>query len=157
MNDAVFVALIGVVVATVPSLATILTASISWRQKRSDRREDYERQDKVAAQAAEAARLLVASNEHIAFQNIDTQHRLQEIHTLVNSNLTKAMQDRLVATMGQVALTKEIIRINRSGGIEPDKDELVSLQNLEEVVRGLKESMQERTEATQKAEAQRGG
>jgi hypothetical protein len=148
MSDAVEIALVGLAVASVPSLSTIAMTYFTWRLKRKDRIEDYARQDAVAKQAREAASLLVASNERIAAQNSETQGRLKEIHTLVNSNLTNEMRERLVAVAAQVALTKEVQRLNAANGLQVDPESAATLINLENVVASLSKSLDERTTAT---------
>ncbi len=138
------IALIGLGVASLSSLSPLVALIITWRQKHKDRIEDYARQDQVAAQAAEAARLLIAANDRVAAQNKETQNSLKEIHTLVNSNLTSEMRNRFLAVSGQVALTKEIIRLNRINKIDPSEETLISLRGLEDVVKGLSLALQDR-------------
>lgn len=110
------------------------------------------RQDAVAAQAAKAAKLLLDAQAETTQQNVETQGKLNQIHTLVNSNLTKEMEDRLVALKGQVYLTKEIIRLNRSNHIEPNSETQASLHNLEATVSNLETALKERGTATDRAD-----
>lgn len=108
-----------VVVALFGLLATaspFIYGAVTNRQRRLEKREDWDRQDLVAAraeaaqtalvrQAEEASRLLRENNVIVAESAVDTAHHLQElgdgqkvIHGLVNSNLTAAMQATLLAT-----------------------------------------------------------
>src|SRR5689334_17347415 len=89
---------------------------LSWfssRQRRREKKEDYARQDIVAAKAAEVARLLLEQQQKAAVKAEETTGKLDTIHTLVNSSLTKAMQAELDATIAQVALMKEILDLNK--------------------------------------------
>lgn len=63
-----------------------------------------ERQDAIARQAAEAARLLVVNNELVAETSASQGAQLDVIHTLVNSTLTGAKQATLEALQGQLLL-----------------------------------------------------
>ncbi len=109
----------------------MILAWFTGRQLRASKKEDYARSDAVAAQAAEAARLLaeqqnmaatkaaeaatllLASNERVAETADITLGKLDVIHTLVNSSLTAAMQSELDATISQVVLMKEIVGLKR--------------------------------------------
>jgi hypothetical protein len=155
MNDAVEIALVGFAVATVPSLSAVAMTYVTWRLKRADRIEDYKRQDAIAKQVREAASLLITSNEHVSAQNSETQGRLKEIHTLVNSNLTNEMRERLIAVSAQVALTKEVQRLNAANGLVVDPDSVAALLNLENIVASLSRALDERTVAAITADAEK--
>lgn len=121
MGETVQVALIAVLS---PSLLAVLTA---WIQRKA-KREDWRRQDevaarvvgaavrtaKVAAKAETAAALLVESNAKVAraaeVASAETARRLADIaaqvvdvHTLVNSNLTASKQAELTARRALLA------------------------------------------------------
>jgi uncharacterized membrane protein YhiD involved in acid resistance len=156
------IALITLGAASVAAVAPIASLLVTWMIRSREKKVDWERQDKVAAKAedaatavrqrqeavaaqvAEAARLLLEAQAETSRQNAETQGKLNQIHTLVNSNLTREMQDRLIALMGQVYLTKEIIRVNQMNNIEPNDETKASLRNLEAVVAGLQASLAER-------------
>lgn len=123
-------AVIVVVAASIvgPTLLSVLTA---W-QRRTERQEDYARQDAVAKAAEDresrqevaahavaeqaretvkkAAELLLAANERVATQSAAASEvingKLGQIHELVNSTLTGAMQAELVARQAQVELVR---------------------------------------------------
>jgi hypothetical protein len=116
------VALALVVSVVAPSVLAIITG---W-QRRADKQEDYRRQDQVAAlakqanddaakkaqdvadQAASAAKLLVDDNKKVATAAIaastKVQGKLEVIHTLVNSNLTDAIQSNLDSVARELSL-----------------------------------------------------
>jgi hypothetical protein len=118
-------------------------AYITGRQRRSEKLDDYARQDKVAAeaaaaaqnlqisqaalaqqaadastlaatQAAEAARLLVVSNAAQATAAKETSEKLTVIHGLVNSSLTEAISSELASTRRELVLLKRARRTAES-------------------------------------------
>lgn len=148
--EAVWVALI---VATAGVASTLLLSHLQSRQRRREKAEDYARQDAVAerltrrqdavaakvaeaaTQAAEAAELLLAANERVAAQTAEadraTQARLQQIHVLVNSNLTEAQERELEATRGTLVSMREVVALSRKLGLEPAPDSLRQIESTE--------------------------
>lgn len=166
--------------ATVSSGAVIVVALISaivgpsvlafftGRQRANEKKLDWARQDEVAAQAAkaatalvegqkEAAELLVVANERVAEAAESTSAKLDVIHTLVNSNMTAAMQAELDATVREVAMMKEVIRLNQVAGSKPSADARATLKATEEKISELKATLSDRLKQTKVAEAQAGG
>jgi hypothetical protein len=72
---------------------------------------------------------------------------LKVIHTLVNSNMTAAMQAELDATIRELAMMQEVIDIKRSVGQEPSPASLAALQRTEERVGELRATLQDRFKA----------
>jgi hypothetical protein len=111
-----------------------------------------ERQDEAAAHAAEAARLLVESNERVALAAADadarTQGALREIHTLVNSNLTAAKQNELVATEALLLAKREVARLNRRAGLVIDPELVAEIDEIENRLVDMRVSLAERLAAT---------
>ena len=94
----VWLALIGLATAILTgTVSPILVGWFAAKRDRRNKKEDYDRQDVVAAKAAEAAILLLAANERVAKTAAVTNQKLDVIHTLVNSNMTAAMQAELDA------------------------------------------------------------
>ena len=87
--------------ALIVALGALLTAGLNAWVVRLGKKQDYARQDAVADQAAEAARLLLEANERVAAQTADalriTEGKLNQIHELVNSNMTASITDQLLA------------------------------------------------------------
>ncbi len=152
LSDAAVIAAIGAVVALASTLSPIIQSVISSRQRRKEKAEDYARQDAVAAQAAEAARLLLAANERVARQTatatIETQGQLRQIHTLVNSKLTEEMKGRLVALDAQIVLTE---RLDAATGIDSTDATRTALANLRHTADELRHSLAEREILTEDA------
>jgi hypothetical protein len=117
-----------------------------------------ERQDAVAAQAAEAAELLLDANERVAKQSEDaakvTNGKLNQIHELVNSTLTAAIEDLRLATEQQLMLLRSVIELNREAGREPSPDLLAALPAVEEKVAELRSKLADRARQTEIADAQ---
>jgi hypothetical protein len=131
----VIVAVVAAVGAVVSPLIMAVLVNRNARQMKSD---DYARQDlvaarlnarqdeserkaaEVAAQAAEAAALLVESNlkqEEIAKVQ---GAKLDQIHTLVNSNLTAAMQDQLDTRQANLVLLNQAVHARAADGLPVD-------------------------------------
>lgn len=124
--EGVYLALIAAFAASIPPL---IMALVQNRSKRLDKAQDYAREDAVAAKvdaaavkAAEAARLLLASNERVAATSVVTNAKLDVIHVLVNSSMTAAMQAELDAR--QIGLTQmmEIIELKKAAGLQPTSE-----------------------------------
>jgi hypothetical protein len=129
-----------IVAVIVSTTGPLLLGYLTDRARRRDKKEDYARQDIVADRAEEAARLLLEENKRVAEATAQTQGQLQEIHTLVNSNLTAAMQAELSACE---ALLEMKIRYS-------EVDEELRLKIVE-----LKTILYDRTKATELGESQR--
>jgi hypothetical protein len=145
VDSTAVIALAGIFAASIvgPALISVLTA----RQRRAERLEDYARQDAVAAQAAQAAELLLAANERVATQTAEasarTDGKLRQIHELVNSTLTGAMQSQLVAMEAQLAMVRRW---------EPHEEAHIAA--LEAAVGGLRAKLDDRSRQTTIADAQ---
>ncbi len=110
-----------------------------------------QRQDAVAAQAAEAAELLLASNKEIADAAAEatkiTSAKLEVIRIDVNSNMTAAMQAELDATEAQVVLMREVIDLKKSAGREPSTEAQALLKAKELRINELKATLKDRLTA----------
>jgi biopolymer transport protein ExbB/TolQ len=150
----------------------ILLAHLTSRRHRRERLEDYERQDRVARRvaeaaerltkrqdqtaikAAEAAELLLAANERVAATAGVVNDKLDIIHTLVNSNMSAAMQAELDALETSVAMMTEVIDLKKAAGREPTQDALVALKSARAKVRESKVALADRTTQSELIEAQ---
>lgn len=150
MNGAAPIIIVLITSLTTLVISPIVLAVIARRSKK----QDWERQDKVAAQAAEAARLLVSSNRQISERleesNASTEQRLDQIHTLVNSNLTVAMQSETTATASHLTalqrerlLLLEIIALKRSQGLDPSEEAMAALAASGEQISAAQEKLAE--------------
>jgi hypothetical protein len=154
-NQIAILAISGTIVG--PLLLAVITAWLSRIARRADKKEDYARQDavaaklkkeqqQVAAQAAQAAKLLLAANERVAAQTAATatvtNGKLDQIHELVNSTLTGAMQSQLVAIEAQLAMIRRF-----------QPGETAEISTLEEQVAELRARLADRAAQTVIADA----
>jgi hypothetical protein len=160
----------------------LLLAYLTGRQRSRDKREDWARQDavaakaqavadqakeaaellrtrqdEVAAQAAEAARLLLAANERVAIQSGEAaavvNGKLAQIHELVNSNLTAQMEEAHGALTQQLVLMREVVSLNQAAGREPSPDAIEAITVIEAKVAELHAKLTDRAKATEIADA----
>lgn len=136
------------VAAMIAIVGPLLLAYLTGRQRHAEKVEDYARQDAVAAKAEEAARLLLAQNKRVAKSSESTRAQLKEIHTLVNSNMTAAMQAQLVALKGQLVLMHRLAEAKKGA---PTEDELGAIRGVEGQIQELETTLTERLDATDKA------
>jgi hypothetical protein len=166
---------IAAIVAAGAAVTTLLTTWLNARQIRQGKAQDYARQDQVAAQAAvaaqllearqdatearaaEAARLLLAANERVAKQSADaaevTNGKLAQIHELVNSNLTRQMEEAHAALTQQLVLMREVIALHKTAGRPPSTDALNAINAIELKVAELGAQLADRAKATEIADA----
>lgn len=134
--DAIWIALI-VAIPTAVAAATPLTVGyLTARAHRQDRREDWVRQDQVAARlearqeaaarkTAEVARLLVQTDKRAAVTAEAIDGKLNQIHELVNSTLTGAIEAQLLATEQQVILMRRLTEVDPKEG---DRDRIAEIE-----------------------------
>jgi hypothetical protein len=161
---------VAVVVAMSGTLSPVLLAYLTNKNRHSERLEDYARQDAVAAQAAEAARLLVerqdaaagkaaeaarlllAANERVAKTAAVTNIKLDVIHTLVNSSMTEALQSELRAVTSELraierelAMMVEMGELRRASGGEASPTAVAAIEATRERIIELKTKIAELT------------
>ena len=126
--------------------------------KREEKQEEWRRQDVVAAQAAEAARLLLeAQRETIARTDKvarlteqatrQTSAKLEQIHVLVNSEMTAARTAERDTQQLLVLALKHSLTLSQALGHPPDKQELDALAVAEERIVKLNKIILDRNEA----------
>lgn len=127
-----------IIVALIVSvLAPTIVAWQTNRSRRAEKREDWARLDQVRDQAAEAARLLVQSN------NV-TNSKLDVIHTLVNSNMTAAMQDALDSTIRERAALMELAELRRATGSDPKAETTAAIALASSIIADLQATLADR-------------
>lgn len=131
------------IVAITSMFGPLILAMLTNKQRRAEKQEDYKRQDAVA----EAAKQAVTAVNHAS--EISTV-KLDAIHALVNSNLTAVMKAELDATVRELRLMKEVIRLNRALGQEPTGEVLQSLAEAETNVSTLKSRIETRESSEDK-------
>jgi hypothetical protein len=163
---------IAIIVALGGIASPIVMAWLTNRNARQMREEDYARQDvvaarltrrqdeaeakaaEVAAQAAVAAQLLVDSN-HKQEEIAKTQNaKLDQIHSLVNSNLTAAMQDQLDTRISNLALLVEAGDAKKAAGLPQNEETLGAIYQTRIKIDELTAKLADRKKQTLQAAAQ---
>lgn len=70
--------------------------------------------------------------------------KLEQVHRLVNSNMTAAMQAELDARIQQVILMRQVIILNRANKLEPTKDALDAITYTEAKIADLEARLGDR-------------
>lgn len=164
--ETVFVAVV------VSVLSPCVLAVVMRLLNRSEKREDWARQDAVAAQAAEVAALLLAqqqattaetrqaserllaANERVAEATSEQSDKLDVIHGLVNSQMTAAIQSELAATERDLSSLREIVELNKAAGRAPSPQALADIAATVSRIEELKIKVEDREEADRIARAQ---
>ena len=159
MSDIIIVALI---VGVTGVITPALLAHLANRSRAQEKREDWARQDAVADRVAEAAeraagaaRLLLAANERVAATAAETNTKLDAIHTLVNSNMTAAMQAELTAVEAQRVVLQEVVALKEANGVPADESR-ATIETLNNRVNELRAVLTDRVEQTRVANLQAG-
>lgn len=126
-------------------LSPVVLAIVTGRQRRAEKQLDWAREDVVAEKAAEVAKVLGAkldSTKETTIKAVSgTNKKLDTIHTLVNSNMTAAMQSELDALVAQLALMREVISLKGT----PSDDTMNTVKILEGRIAELRASLHDRT------------
>jgi hypothetical protein len=147
-----------IVVALIVSVfSPILVSVLTNHQHARERKMDWARQDAVAAQAAEAASLLLAENKRVAATAANTNNKLDTIHILVNSNMTKAMQAELDATRRDLASLREVARLNEEAGRPRSEEAHGVIEETALRIAKLDAELRDRLKQTMVAEAEQKG
>jgi hypothetical protein len=146
----IWLALIAAVTGMISGIvAPVVLSIIDSRGRSREKQEDWARQDAVAAQAAEAARLLLGANERVAESTQQTNTKLDVIHGLVNSNMTAALQDQLDTNIREVALMREVVGLHRAQGRDPSPEALEAITFSEGKIAELKSQIADRAVSPQ--------
>lgn len=145
-------------------LTVVVPIWLSSRRKTADHKEaqearklEWERQDKVAAQAAEAASLLLAANERVAKASGEMKEQLNGldkkvdvVHTWVNSKMTEEMQNRLEEMQNRLGEMQrslvglqEIVSLKKDVGHEPSPEALAAIADMKLRIEELKLRIEE--------------
>lgn len=148
MGTTTTIILAAIIVAGSSSLSAWLHARQDHRLRAAERREDAERQDVASDRAAEQTRILIDTNERIAYRTAEAavmlEGKLDVIHTLVNSSMTAAKQSEFDAIERELAMMKEVVALRRSAGEEPTAETLATMDSIERKLRELSTELAER-------------
>lgn len=125
-------------------VALVAPAFMAWltgRQTRKSKEADWARQDLVAERAAEAAAAMLEAAAEGA-------RKLDEIHGLVNSAYTAALQSELNATERERASLMEVIALRRAAGEEPSAESLAVIETAIAKIAELRATLDERARSS---------
>ena len=167
-----------IIISFFSAVSPLSLAYLTNKHTRRDRAEDWARQDAVAAKAAHTADLLVTSNLRMADQAAVAAHLLLEdnkkvaataaeavasaasasakldtIHTLVNSQMTAAIQSELDAVQRELVLMLEVVAMRASSGAPSNGAAAASVVATKAKIAELTATLKERLEATTVADA----
>ena len=145
------------------------TAERRWNQKRAEdnQRQDAirERAEEVALQAAKAAQLLLNSQQNnisrtdevaraAAATAEDQRNQLTQIHTLVNSDKTDALQAELNQTRITLVLLRRFVALDDAVGRVSTTDDLAAIKLAEANINRLETTLADRGVQLQQVEIQ---
>jgi hypothetical protein len=114
----------GVLAGGIAAMTTLLMSYVTGRQAVAKEKRDYARQDEVAARLMRS-NAVVADNAANTFGKLDNiAATAKVIHTLVNSDLTKAIQGELDATIIQMSLAEQVIALYQKSPVRPPQEVL---------------------------------
>ena len=125
----------------------LLLAWLNGRQRSADKKEDWRREDQVAAAKKEADKVLIkTTKEHGA--------KLDQIHTLVNSNMTIALENELKAYRSNLVLLQAEAYRQERDGIPTFIEAHAAAQEMKANIGELETQLQDRREVTARAQMQ---
>jgi len=144
-------------IIAVALIASLVSPSVlSWmttNARRKDRQADWDRQDKVAADVREAARLVVIAKDELAKTSAATNSKLDVIHTLVNGDVTAAIQDSLNSVVRELAALTKLRESRRAVGKKPSQETSAAIARAEAKIAELRATINARKTRAALAEA----
>jgi len=126
----------------------LIVARFTNEARRREKELDWKREDLVAQrledQVREATRIAALSDS-----------KLDQIHTLVNSNMTEARQGELDASRRELAQLKINVRLLERLGNDVPPDAIKIIEFTKQTIRKLEHELDERNKQTKLAEAQK--
>ncbi len=119
-TDQVFIA---IVVAISSTFGPVLVGWVTYRIRLKERQEEYARQDEVA-------RRVEIVQKTTATARTLMNNKLDQIHELVNSNMTTALLSEHNALNGQLVLMYEVIALRRQSRQEPSAETLSTIEDI---------------------------
>jgi EAL domain-containing protein (putative c-di-GMP-specific phosphodiesterase class I) len=86
--------------------------------------------------------------------NVRVDGKLDVIHTLVNSEKTLALQDKLDGLVRELVLLRMVVALHRADGAEPSTEALAEIANTETKIVELKRLLAERLVQAETAKGQ---
>lgn len=153
MSEGLWLAASGILTALIVVVGGWFQSHLTAKQLRESKAQDYARQDAVAAKAAEAAELLLAANERVARQTLEASAKLDQIHELVNSNLSAQMMEAHAALLQQAVLMREVVALHKASGRNASSSAMEAIHIIESRAAELGAQLNDRAKATRIADA----
>ena len=170
MDQTLIVFIVAIFSSIVSPLVLVSATAFIHRKERA---EDFKRQDAVAAKAAavavkaETAAELLSAAQQVTITNTedvrvaaassaaDTKTQLKQIHTLVNSDKTAAMQALLDQTQLTLVGLREIVALVKKGRGKPTAATLSAIETAEEHIAQLTAELVDREHQAVAVEAEK--
>ena len=130
------------------ALIVIAGSVVTWLLARMDRREDWRRQDKVAADARDAKAAVEVVRTTLAAATQTTNDKLDHQGKLINSLYSAAKQQELVGYEVGLAALIENVDLRRALNQEPTPTALAAIEAIEAKLKALRSELAERAVAT---------
>jgi hypothetical protein len=153
------------VALVVAVVGPVIVSFLNDRQAQAREDRQNKRQDAVAAQAATAAKLLLeeqrltnTKTDRVAELAASSEQKIEgslkdltagqkQIHTLVNSNMTSAMQDSYDSKASDLASLRELSELRQAQGLPPNAETAVRMTTLTRQMAELKAQLDDRQRA----------
>lgn len=156
---------LALIVAVPAMLSPLLLSWLNNRNTQQAREQDWARQDEVAKRAAETSHKMLARQDAATaaletasratdLARQETYSQLSAIHTLVNSNMTAALQAELDSTKRELVALREIMELKAAAGQEPSVEALAVIETAERRIAELDALLAERQRKDEIAKAQ---
>lgn len=139
--------------------APAVMATIQYFFQRGLKKQDWARQDLVAERLAQTNRTLTATaiDTHDSLTAIQSgqaalKNGQKQIHALVNSNLTAAMQSQYDALVRELTGLHELVSVKRKFKVKPSAKTLTAIKQAEKNLAELKAQLEQRHAETLKGE-----
>ena len=137
------VALIVGITSSIGVISPIILAVLTNKQRRREKQEDYVRQDLVASRVEQ-------NNREMREDQKKSNYKLDQIHDLVNSQFTAALQAELAARSHSLELMKSFLRTSDPQDPQQSEFSLEEIRSSEKKIEELKYMIKERLDLAAK-------
>lgn len=142
MTDALWTAILIAIPTTLTVLMPFIMLRVNNRQKNDDRDANWKRQDRIAKELEE--KVNATASDAAAARNV-ISNKLDQVHTLVNGNITDFMQREADGLRREIAALEEVRDLKAGLQLDPNPVEETRLTlaraRLGEVLIGLAAKM----------------
>jgi hypothetical protein len=161
LSDGVTIALVVFIGGLCATASPILLASMTNRANMASKRQDWDRQDEVAARAAKATEDLLTAQQGVVTGVVQANETLTEVaevtkvtHALVNSDKTAQMREKRDSMAKTLLLTRELADLKGTLGKPPSDDLLAAMTKDQTDIDTLDKAIEERLKEQHLAEEQ---